>query len=309
MLKRIWFFLLTNILVIVVISIVLTIISSVFGINLWWYYDGSTSSILSVAIYAAVVWFTWAFISLFLSKWMAKKMQWVVVYTKDDLSNLWDKENKIFNLIQDISNKNGIKMPEFGIYESPEPNAFATWATKNSSLVAVSTWLIEVMNQDEIDWVIAHEMAHILNWDMVTMTLLQWVINTFVVFLSRIIASLADQFFSNSEEPSEWPSWVYYVVSIVLDLLFTVLASIVTMWYSRIREFKADEWSAKFVWKEKMIIALQKLKTLHENMTTWDSDALATMKISSKERTWILSLFASHPDLDKRIENLKNFNI
>jgi len=309
MLKTIWFFLLTNILVLITISIVITIITSVFWINIWWYYTWP-SSLVSVLIYATIVWFTWAFISLFLSRWMAKKMHNITLIKADNLNNLSDKERKLYNLIQELSNKNGIKIPEVWIYESPEANAFATWATKNSSLVAVSTWLLNMMTQDEIDWVIAHEMAHIFNWDMITMTLMQWVINTFVVFISRIVASLVEQFFSSNEE---WQSttwgWIYIVVSIVLDILLSILASILVMWFSRKREFKADEGSARLVWKQKMIAALEKLKQVYELNTTADWSSMATMKISSHKKWWIMALFASHPDLDDRINHLKNMNI
>ena len=130
-------------------------------------------------------------------------------------------------------------------------------------------------------------------------------INTFVIFAARIIASIADKFFSNSEEESSGPSWVYYVVSIVLEIIFSILASIVVMKFSRYREFKADEGSARYVGKEKMIAALQRLKRLQEYMLTDDTDKLATMKIGSKKRSGIFALFSSHPDLDERIENLK----
>lgn len=307
MLKTIFFFLLTNVLVLVTITIIITLLTSVLWINIWGYYSWS-DSLLWILIFAWVVWFTWAFISLFISKWMAKKMHNIVLINNENLHSLSEKERRVYTLIQDISNKNGIKMPEVWVYESEEANAFATWATKNSSLVAVSTWLLNKMNQDEIDWVIAHEMAHILNWDMITMTLLQWVINTFVVFISRIIASLVEQFFSSNQEESSSPSWIYYVASIVLDIIFSILASILVMWFSRHREFRADEWSAKLVWKDKMIAALQKLQQIYELNTTTDWSSMATMKISSKDKWWIMSLLASHPDLSKRIENLKNFN-
>ena len=230
--------------------------------------------------------------------------------TQQNLSTFSKKEQLVYNTVYELSRKSGIKMPEVGIYISDEPNAFATWATKNSSLVAVSSGLLENMTDDEIVWVVAHEVAHITNGDMVTMTLLQWVINTFVIFAARVIASIADKFLSSSdEERSSGPSWVYFVVSIVLEIVFSILASIVVMKFSRYREFRADEGSAKYVGKEKMIAALEKLKKLQEYMLTDDSDKLATMKIGSKKRSWIFALFSSHPDLDERIENLKSKNI
>lgn len=307
MIKRIFLFLLTNILVMVLIWIILTILSKVFWINIWWYFDGW--NYLSVLIYAWVVWFTGAFISLFLSKTMAKWAYEMKFMTDKNLFDFSKKEQLVYHTVSDLSRRSGINIPEVWIYVSDEPNAFATGATKNSSLVAVSTGLLENMNDDEIVGVVAHEMAHITNGDMVTMTLLQWVINTFVIFAARIIASIADRFFSNSEEESSSPSWIYYVVSIVLEIIFSILASIVVMKFSRYREFRADEGSAIFVGKEKMIAALEKLKKLQEQILTDDSDKLATMKIGSKKRSGIFALFSSHPDLDERIENLRSKNI
>lgn len=306
MFKRIFLFLLTNILILVVISVILTIITKIFWINIWWYFNWS--NYLSVLIYAWVVWFTWAFISLALSKTMAKWSYEMNFITEDNLNNFSSKERLVYNIVADLSRREWIKIPEVWIYNSEEPNAFATWATKNNSLVAVSTWLLENMSDDEITWVVAHEIAHITNWDMVTMTLLQWVINTFVVFLSRIIASIVENFFSNNDEESSSPSWIYFIASIVLEIFFSILASIVVMWFSRVREYRADEGSSIYVWKEKMILALKKLKYLQEFMLTDDSDKLATMKIWSKKRVWIFSLFSSHPDLEDRIANLESKN-
>lgn len=309
MFKRIWLFLLTNILILVVISISFTVISSVFWINLWWYY--TWWSIVPLLVFAWIIWFSWAFISLFLSKFMAKQSYNIEIITQENLYNYSKKEKLVYEIIETLSNQNGIKMPEVWIYIDNEPNAFATWATKNSSLVAVSTGLLDTMDEDEISWVIAHEMAHILNWDMITMTLMQWVINTFVVFLSRIIASIIDSSMKSDsqesqEETSNEPSFIYYIASIILEIIFSVLASMLVMWFSRHREYKADEWSAKFVWREKMIKALKKLQILTNRMTTSDDDKLATFKIWSKKRSGIMSLFASHPDLEDRILALEN---
>lgn len=301
MLKRIFLFLATNLLILVVISVSFTVISLVFGINIGWYYNWS--NLLNVFIYALIVWFAWSFISLFLSKFMAKWSYGVQVINWTNLS--W-KEKFVFDVVEKLARDNSIKMPEVWIYESPEPNAFATWATKNSSLVAVSTWLLDVMNEDEIEWVIAHEMAHVTNGDMVTMTLLQWIINTFVIFLSRIIAYFVENYFRSSDEESSSWSWIYYLVSMILEIVFSILASMLVMWFSRYREFKADEGSAKLVWKTKMILALKKLQKLQDAMLTDDSDKLATMKIWSKKRWWIFALFSSHPDLEDRIKNLEN---
>jgi heat shock protein HtpX len=191
-------------------------------------------------------------------------------------------------------------MPEVWIYLDTDPNAFATWATKNSSLVAVSTGLLTAMNKDEIEWVIGHEMSHILNWDMVTMTLLQWVLNTFVVFLSRVIWNLIAQVVDE-----KFSTLAYYLSIILLEILFWILASLVIMWFSRHREYKADEWSAKFVWKEKMIAWLRALQKM-QNLASADKGSFASMKISTKQRWWIMKYFASHPSLEDRIANLES---
>jgi heat shock protein HtpX len=201
-------------------------------------------------------------------------------------------------------------MPEFGIYQSEEPNAFATWATKNNSLVAVSTGLIESMDKDAIEWVMAHEMAHILNWDMVTMTLLQWVLNTFVVFFAKIIANIIDSALSWDDEERSWWSFTYIMIDMALQMIFWLIAGIIVMWFSRHREYKADAWSAFFVWKDKMIDWLRTLQKLEPVLIkTDDSDPNATFKIESKPRWWIMRLFASHPPLEDRIKALENLKI
>jgi len=308
MIKRIFLFLLTNILILVLISVILTVLR-IFWIDVWWYFNWV--NYLDVLVYAWVVWFSWALISLFLSKSIVKWTHDIVFIDDSNLSNFSQKEILVYETVRDLANREWINMPEVWIYNSPEPNAFATWPTKNSALVAVSTWLLENMSNDEIVWVVGHEVSHITNWDMVTMTLLQWVINTFVIFLSRIVASLLDKVLSkDSSDSSEssWPSWIYYIVSIVLEILLWILASIVVMAFSRYREYRADEWSARFVWKDKMIKALKKLKSLEDMILTHDTDALATMKIWSEKRSWLFALFSSHPDLDDRIRNLEEKN-
>jgi len=300
MLKRVWLFLLTNIAIMIVLSLSFSILTNVF----WIQYASvfSWSNYAEVLIFAAVIWFMWAFISLLLSKPMAKWSYKIQIIDSNNLHQLTTKERFVYNVVERISNQVNMKIPEVWVYESDEPNAFATWATKNSSLVAVSTWLLNTMWEDEIEWVIAHEMAHIINGDMVTMVLIQWVINTFVIFISRIVASFIEKIILKSEESG---TWVYYVVSIILEILLWILASIIVMWFSRYREFKADEWSAKFVWKEKMIAALKSLQRIQDRMLTDDADKLATLKIGSKQRSWIFALFSSHPDLEDRIKNLE----
>lgn len=299
MLKRILLFLLMNIAVIALITIVFAVLERFFGIRL----DLYGFNYVSIWIYSAIIWFSWAFISLFLSKWMAKKAYWITIIDQSEVYNLSDKQKLVWDVVKELSERNNINMPEVGIYESPEPNAFATWASKNNSLVAVSTGLLEIMDKNAIEWVIGHEMAHILNWDMVTMTLLQWVLNTFVVFLARIITNLIASRFN------EWLSTiVYFLIDILLQILFWLFATLIAMKFSRYREFRADEWSARFLWKEKMIAWLQALKRM-QNLAPKDEWAFATMQISTRTKWWIMSLFSSHPDLDDRIKALEDLRI
>ena len=304
MFKRIGLFLLTNLAVIVVVSIVLFIVERVFGISVSWYWYNYTS----LLIFALIWWFTWSFISLFLSKWMAKRAYNIQIINKEDVFNLSPKEKVVWDVVAELTERNHIDMPEVGIYKDSEPNAFATGPSKNNSLVAVSTGLLDNMTKDEIEWVIGHEMAHILNWDMVTMTLLQGVLNTFVIFFARILANVVD---SVTNKDSDGPGWGYYISSIVFEILLWILASMIAMWFSRYREFKADAGSAKFVWKEKMIMALQALKNMEPVLvksTDWE-DKLAAFKIEAKRGRWLAALFSSHPDLDDRIKALENLRV
>lgn len=304
MFKRIWLFLITNLAIIVVLSLAIFLIERIFWINVTWYLGWGYTWLL---IFAAIFWFGWAFISLALSKWMAKKAYWIKLVTIEDYYDLDSKQKIVFDVVKDLAERENIKMPEVWFYNSAEPNAFATGASKNKSLVAVSSGLLNTMDKNEIEWVVGHEMAHVLNWDMVTMTLLQWVLNTFVIFISRILAWIVDNFLSNWEE-SNWFSWTYIGFSILFEIVFWVLASLITMKFSRYREFKADAWSAKYVWKEKMIASLEALKRM-KDMASWDDSKFATMKISTKGKSWLRALFSSHPELDDRINHLKNLNM
>lgn len=305
MFKRVFLFLLTNFAIIIVLSIVIMIVEKVFWIDVTWYVWGDY---LWLLVFALIFGFWWAFLSLFISKWMAKRAYNVKVVSIKDYDNLNPKQKIVFDVVQDLASRNNIKMPEVGFYVSQDPNAFATWPSKNSSLVAVSSGLLDFMEKDAIEWVVAHEMAHVLNWDMVTMTLLQWVLNTFVIFISRVLAWIVDNFLNWERESESGSSWSYYLISILFEIIFWILASLIIMWFSRKREFKADEWSAKFVWKQKMINWLKALKSL-QNFASWDDSKLATMKISTKGRTWLMALFSSHPELDDRIKALENLNI
>jgi len=305
LLKRIWLFILTNIAIVAMITIFFTILWNVFWINfdIYWF------NYILIAIYSAIIWFSWAFISLFISKWIAKKSYNIQIINLENVSDLDPKLKTVWETVEEISARENIKMPEVWYYESSEPNAFATWASKNNSLVAVSTWLLDVMDKDAIEWVIGHEMAHVTNWDMVTMTLLQWILNTFVIFFAKIVANIIDSALSWDEERS-WPSFTYYIIDIALQMVFGLIASIIVMWFSRYREYKADAWSAFFVWKDKMIDWLKTLQKLEPVLIkTNDSDPNAAFKIESKPRWGIMKLFASHPPLEDRIKALEELRI
>ena len=300
MFKTIWLWFLMNAAVILVITVVFAILENVFWLRL----DLYGQNYVSIWIYAAIVWFTGSFFSLLISKWMAKRAYNMTFLTEENESNLNSKERVVYNTVVALARQNGIKTPEIAIYEDSEPNAFATWPSKNNSLVAVSTGLLDAMDENAIEWVVGHEMAHVINWDMVTMTLLQWVLNTFVVFFARVISNIIDN-------ATDWKLGVigYYAVNILLQILFGILASLISSKFSRYREYKADAGSAKFVWKEKMIAWLQALKAMKNIVHTKDWEELAAMKISSKKWFWILALFSTHPDLEDRIRALEELRV
>ena len=296
MFKRIFLWIAMNIAVMIVLTIFIYILG-LFGIKV------SANTYLGLFIISAVIGFAGSFISLFMSKWMAKKAYNIRLITASDLNMLNEKERLVYDTVSNLSERNHIKMPEVGVYESSEPNAFATWATKNSSLVAVSTGLLDMMSKDAIEWVVGHEMAHVLNGDMVTMTLLQWVLNTFVVFFSKIIANIV----ANSVDENY--AWIArFAVDILLQIVFGFLASFIAMWFSRYREFKADAGSAYYVWKEKMIAWLQALKDMQNNIAK-DDPTYSSMQISSKKTSGFMKLLSSHPDLDDRIKALEDLKM
>lgn len=298
--KRIWLFVLTNLAVIFLFSIALFVIEKVFWVNIS---QMSGQSYTWLFIYAALFWFIWAFFSLAISRWMAKKAYGIVPFTPEQAGMLTWKERLVYEVVDSIAAKNNITMPEVGIYNSQDPNAFATGPSKNKSLVAVSTGLLHYMNNDEIEWVVAHEMAHVLNGDMVTMTLVQWVMNTFVIFFARIIAQIID-----SRTDGKLWDFGYMWTYIALQLVLWILASIIVMKFSRWREFHADAGSAKFVWKEKMIASLESLKKLQE-LAPKNNTKMATMQISTQTESGFKKLFMSHPPLQERIDALHNLKI
>ncbi|MCC3701351.1 protease HtpX [Rouxiella badensis] len=286
---RIALFLLTNLAVMVVFGLVL----SLTGIR--------SSSAMGLMIMAGLFGFGGAFVSLLMSKWMAlRSVGGEVIEQPRNETERW-----LMNVVSRQAQQAGIKMPQVAIYHAPDINAFATGARRDASLVAVSTGLLQSMSQDEAEAVIAHEISHISNGDMVTMTLIQGIVNTFVIFISRILAQIAAGFMSGdreNEESGNGNPLVYFAVSMVLELVFGILASIITMWFSRHREFYADAGSAKLVGREKMIAALQRLKTSHEPQ---EAGSMMAFCINGKSKTFS-ELFMSHPPLDKRIEALRS---
>lgn len=282
---RIALFLLTNLAVMVVFGIVL----SLTGIQ--------GRSVQGLMIMAGLFGFGGAFVSLLMSKWMALRS--VGGQVIEQPAN--EVEHWLVETVRRQSQQAGIAMPQVAIYQAPDINAFATGARRDASLVAVSTGLLQNMSRDEAEAVLAHEISHVANGDMVTMTLIQGVVNTFVIFASRLIAQVAAGFMNRDNESSSGNTMVYFIVSMVLELVFGILASIITMWFSRHREFKADAGSAKLVGREKMIAALQRLKTSYEPQ---EGSTMMAFCINGKSKTFS-ELFLSHPPLDKRIEALR----
>lgn len=289
--KRILLLVVTNVLILITISIVLTILP----IGSYIQQDG-TLNLATLLVFSAVIGFSGAFISLAISRWMAKMMMKVRVL--DPNGTLSSRERDFVDKVHRLCREAGLqKMPEVGIYDSPEVNAFATGPTKSRSLVAVSAGLLNEMDDRAVEGVLAHEVAHIANGDMITMTLLQGIVNTFVVFLARIAAWAVARFVR------EEMSWIVHLIAvIVFQIAFSILGSIVVLAYSRYREFHADRGGAKLAGNDKMVHALQSLK----NYTKRIDDAqtsLATLKINNK--TGMMRLFSSHPDLNERIQRLQ----
>ncbi|PML93667.1 protease HtpX [Vibrio breoganii] len=286
--KRVALFLLTNLAVIAVLSVVLNLVYAFTGIQ-----SGSLSGLL---VLAAVFGFGGSFISLMMSKSMAlRSVGGQVIESPRNQTEHW-----LLETVSRQAQQAGIGMPTVAVYDSADINAFATGAKRDDSLVAVSTGLLNSMTQDEAEAVLAHEVSHIANGDMVTMTLMQGVVNTFVIFLSRFIANMVAN--NNSDEGEGGTNMmVYFGVSMVLELVFGFLASFITMWYSRKREFHADARAAHLVGKHKMIAALERLKTSHEPQL---EGSMMAFGINGKSS--LTELLMSHPPLDKRIDALRN---
>ena len=291
MFKRVALFLATNLAVMLLLGLVLSVLQSVFGVRL-----GQNGQLLA---FAAVFGFGGAFISLLISKWMAKRSTGMVLIVEPKS----DSERWLVDVVRRQSQAAGIKMPEVGIYDAPEINAFATGPSRNNSLVAVSTGLLRAMSRDEAEAVLGHEISHVANGDMVTMALIQGVVNTFVIFLSRIVARVIDAAVSGNRD-SSGPSFFYYIVVFALDLVFGMLAQVVVMWFSRYREFRADAGGAHLAGKEKMIAALQRLGQTYGASSLPSS--VKAFGISGGIAHGMRGLFMSHPPLEQRIQRLRD---
>ncbi len=281
---RIGLFILTNL----AVMAMLTLVASLTGMDR---YAGGIGPLL---MYSAVIGFTGSFFSLLISKFVAKWTTGAKVITQP--SN--EVEAWLLQTVKRQADAAGIGMPEVAIYPGPESNAFATGAFKNSALVAVSVGLLNNMRRDEVEAVLAHEVSHIANGDMVTMALLQGVLNTFVVLISRIVAQVADSALKRDNDNSG-PGFVYFGVSMVMQLLLGVLASIILAWFSRRREFRADAGAAKLAGANKMVAALERLKG------GGDSTLPQSVQVMGIAGHKALSLFATHPPLDDRIAALR----
>jgi len=285
MLTRIGLFIATNLAVLLLASIIM----SVLGVN--------SRSMAGLLVMAACFGFGGAFISLLLSKWLAKRGTGAVVITQPQN----DTERWLVDTVARQAKAAGIGMPEVAVYEAPEINAFATGANRNNALVAVSTGLLHAMTEDEAEAVLAHEVSHVANGDMITMTLLQGVLNTFVIILARVVGGFIDNALSGESEEGESRGFAYFIIVFILEMVFGVFASMIAMWFSRHREFRADSGGASLAGKHKMIAALERLQRNHEESSL--PSQIAAFGISGGSAR---KLFMSHPPLEERIAALRN---
>ncbi len=293
--KRVLLFLATNLAVVLVLGVVLSILSSVFGIQF-----GRNGSMAGLLVMAAVFGFGGSFISLWMSKWVAKKSTGAQVIT----SPRNETERWLVETVQRQAAQAGIGMPEVAVYPGQEVNAFATGARRDSALVAVSAGLLNNMSRDEVEAVLAHEVSHIANGDMVTMTLLQGVLNTFVIFFARVVAMIVDNFLRRDGDEEGLGTIAYIAVVFVMEMLFGILASIVVAWFSRQREYRADAGAARLASRDKMVAALERLRQKSAVAEPQLEGQLAAFGINGKSS--MMELFMSHPPLEKRIAALRN---
>jgi heat shock protein HtpX len=250
--KRILLLVLTNLAILVVLSIV----AQVTGLDRWMAAQGS--SLQGLLVFAALFGFSGSLISLAISKWMAVRAMGVRIIQQPATAN----EQWLVATVRSLAEKAGVGMPEVGVFDSPQPNAFATGPRRNNALVAVSSGLLASMNHDEIEAVLGHELTHVANGDMVTLTLIQGVVNTFVIFLSRIVGAIVDRSISRD---SDGRGAAYFVSVLVSQIVLGVLATMIVMWFSRQREFRADAGGAGLAGRNRMIAALERLKSAHDD--------------------------------------------
>jgi heat shock protein HtpX len=287
--KRIFLLVLTN----VAVMLVLSIVANLLGLDR--YLAANGQSMTGLLMVSALFGFGGAFISLAISKWMAKRSMGVKVITQPANPT----EQWLVNTVRAQAEQAGIGMPEVGIFDSPTPNAFATGARRDGALVAVSTGLLRNMKQNEVEAVLGHEIAHVANGDMVTLTLIQGVVNTFVFFLSRVIGDIVDKAVLRNERGR---GIGYFVTVMVAQVVLGILASMIVMWFSRRREFRADIGGARAAGTSNMIAALQRLKSASDEPLPAQ---MAAFGIKGGRATGLQRLFMSHPPLDERIEALQ----
>ncbi|MGB0848838.1 MAG: protease HtpX [Thiolinea sp.] len=291
--KRIMMLALTNFGVLAVLFITWNIISAVFGIQV------GGGSFTGIAIMALIFGFGGAFISLWLSKWMAKRSMGVeIIETPKTPQERW-----LVETVRRQAEASGIGMPEVGIFHSPDPNAFATGAKRNDALVAVSTGLLNQMTADEVEAVLGHEIGHVANGDMVTQTLLQGVLNTFVIIFARIIGMAVDSFLRSDEDENGGMGMGYFIGSIIAEIFLGFIATAIVMWFSRYREFHADKAGADLAGRAKMIAALKRLQSAHSGHDL--PGEMAAFGIAGGLGDGLKKIFTTHPPLEDRIAALE----
>ncbi len=291
MMKRIFLFIVTNLAILLMLNITLRLL----GVDRILDAEGGGLNFNALLVFSAVLGFGGSLISLAMSKWSAKHMTGARVI--DVPSN--STEGWLVETVRRQAKKAGIGMPEVAVYDSPDINAFATGMSRDNALVAVSTGLLQKMNRDEAEAVLAHEVSHVANGDMVTLALIQGVVNTFVIFLSRVIGHIVDRAVFRSEE-EHGPA--YFITSLIAQMVLGIFATIIVMWFSRQREFRADAGSAQISGRDKMIAALRRLQQEYEPSHL--PDKIAAFGISG-QKSQIGHLFMSHPPLEERIQALQ----
>ena len=289
---RILLFLATNLAVIILASVTLRLL----GFDS--YFEGQGLNFTALLIFAAVIGFGGAFVSLFMSKWIAKRSTRArVIEQPSNPAEQW-----LVETVQQIAREAGVETPEIAIFPAQQSNAFATGWNRNAALVAVSEGMLQRFNKQEIRAVLAHEMGHVANGDMVTLTLLQGVVNTFVIFLARVVGSIVDRVIFKNDSGH---GLGFIMVTIVAEIVLGILASTIVFWFSRYREFHADAAGARLASNEGMISALQRLKS-EAGLPDEMPDSMQAFGITSGVRSGIKRLFASHPPLDERIDALRS---